>query len=217
MLSQRLALLAVILTSISAIPTQIAKREVVNDAKGNIKLTFSDETIKLGTITIDEIIKNLAVACSTQGQCDTSPFEITGDTINPGLAFTTGETLTVNPSGSYPTWIHNGLIDALSAAVKAIAECKPINTTPACYGNAMAYCPSQEITLSQCTVPQYWGINFQPPDLGNAAPPFIGADMAIKVDDDGFCGTFTTSLGAVAGAVNGIGGGIFSLLSLACK
>lgn len=39
MLSQRFALLAVILTSVSAIPTQIAKRDVVHDAKGNIKLT----------------------------------------------------------------------------------------------------------------------------------------------------------------------------------
>lgn len=181
----------------------------------------SDEKVKLGTISIDEIIKNLAVACSTQGQCDTNSIEIRGDIINPGLSFTTGETLTINPSGSYPTWIHNGLIDTLSAAVKAIAECKDVKTTPACYGNAMAYCPckslfeaktaqtssaaanpfhsAQEITLNKCTVPQYWGINFQPPDSGNAAPPFIGADMAIKVDGDGFCKTFATILSAVVG------------------
>lgn len=47
MLSHRLALLAVLLTFVSAIPTQIAKRDFVNDAKGNIKLTCTlDYTVK---------------------------------------------------------------------------------------------------------------------------------------------------------------------------
>lgn len=102
----------------------------------------SDEKIKLGTITIDEIVKNLASACSTQGQCDTSPIEIRGNIVTAGTDFgTTGETLTVNPSGSYPTWIHNGLIDTLSAAVKVIAECRDVTTTTGCLGNPMAYCP----------------------------------------------------------------------------
>lgn len=39
MLYQSLALLAVTLTFASAIPTQAAKRDFVNDANGNIKLT----------------------------------------------------------------------------------------------------------------------------------------------------------------------------------
>ena len=86
-------------------------------------------------------------------------------------------------------------------------------------------------------VPQYWGINYQPPDKHDAAPPFIGADMSIQLDEGGFCGDLTTAMGAVAGkclhshlangmftcshidsgAVNGVAGGIFSLLSLACQ
>ena len=89
-------------------------------------------------------------------------------------------------------------------------------------------------------MPQYWGINYQAPDLGNAAPPFIGADMSIESDSDGFCSTFTTVGSAVAGecfawsliideskvpmcsyihlgAVSGVAGGIFSLASLACE
>ena len=79
---------------------------------------------------------------------------------------------------------------------KSLCEAKTVQTSSAA---ANSFHSAQEITVKQCTVPQYWGINFQPPDLGNAAPPFIGADMAIKVDDDGFCDTFTTILGAVAG------------------
>ena len=54
-------------------------------------------------------------------------------------------------------------------------------------------------TVNECSVPQYWGINFQPPDLGNSAPPFIGANMNIRVDGGGFCETLLTSMGAVAG------------------
>lgn len=59
--------------------------------------------------------------------------------------------------------------------------------------------PAEPFTVKQCTVPQYWGINFQPPDLGDAAPQFIGADMEIVLDSDGFCETFTTIGSAIAG------------------
>lgn len=103
----------------------------------------SDQTIKLGTITIDEIVERLATACSTQGQCDSSPIEIRGESVVAGYGSSPpGETLTVNPIGSYPTWIHNGLIEALGAAVKAVAECKDIKHTPSC-PNPMAYCPGK--------------------------------------------------------------------------
>lgn len=46
MLYQGLALLAVTLTFVSAFPTQVAKRDFVNDANGNIKLTCTlDDTL----------------------------------------------------------------------------------------------------------------------------------------------------------------------------
>lgn len=103
----------------------------------------SDQTIKLGTISIDAIVGQLAAVCSTQGQCDTSPFQLTGQLIGPGLGGSVeDETLTVNPSGSYPTWIHNGLIDAIGAAVKAVARCEQVTQTSAC-ANPMAYCPRE--------------------------------------------------------------------------
>jgi hypothetical protein len=125
-------------------------------------------------------------------------------------------TVHVDPSGAYPTWIHNGLIDGLSAAVKAIAKCEDVTNTPTC-PNPAVYCPAEPFTVTECTVPQYWGINYQAPDSSNAAPPFIGSDLTMEIDGGGFCSTLLTSLSAVAGAVSGVGGGIFTLLSLACK
>ncbi|KAF2466174.1 uncharacterized protein BDR25DRAFT_306336 [Lindgomyces ingoldianus] len=214
---QSIILAAATVASVSArAHMPLSKREEVNDPNGNIKITFSDETVKLGTITIETIIDALAKACSTQGQCDTSALEFKGQLVESGTGSVTDETLTVDPSGAYPTWIHNGLIDSLYAAVKAIAKCEDVTNTPTC-GFSAYYCPSKPFTVTECVVPQYWGINYQAPDATNAAPPFIGADMHITLDEGGFCTTLLTSLGAVAGAVHGVGGGIFTLLSLACK
>jgi hypothetical protein len=55
------------------------------------------------------------------------------------------------------------------------------------------------ITVNECVVPQYWGINYQDPKAATSAPPFIGADLTIVLDEGGFCSTLTTVLGAVAG------------------
>lgn len=54
-------------------------------------------------------------------------------------------------------------------------------------------------TINECVVPRYWGINYQSPDSSSAAPPNIQADMTVEKDSDGFCDTFTTVGGAVAG------------------
>ncbi|KAL4732971.1 hypothetical protein BDV11DRAFT_214583 [Aspergillus similis] len=185
--------------------------------KGNIRLTFSDETINIGTIKIGDITDKLNKVCSTQGQCDTNPFTLNGQLVEPGLGGSVNNLiLTVNPSGAYPTWIHNGLIDTLYAAVTTLADCYEVTNTPTC-PSPMTYCPSKPFTVTECKVPQYWGINYQDPDESNAAPPFIGADMQIVVDGGGFCQKMLTAMGAVASAVNGAAGGIFTLLSLACK
>jgi hypothetical protein len=105
----------------------------------------SDQTIKLGTISIDTIVDNLAAACSTQGQCDTSAINLKGQLVAAGTgAEVDDETLTVNPSGDYPTWIHNGLLDALRAAVKAVAVCQDVTNTPNC-GFSPYYCPCKSV------------------------------------------------------------------------
>jgi hypothetical protein len=77
-------------------------------------------------------------------------------------------------------------------------------------------CQPVKTTAWQCEVPQFWGINFQDPKEANAAPPAIGADIKMELVESEVCAQMMTGLGAVAGAVNGAAGGIFSLLSLAC-
>lgn len=48
-------------------------------------------------------------------------------------------------------------------------------------------------------MPRFWGINYQPPDLGNAAPPHLAVDMKIEVDEGDFCETFADIAAALAG------------------
>lgn len=72
-------------------------------------------------------------------------------------------------------------------------------------------------TVSQCEVPKFWGVNFQAPDEPNSAPPNIATDLDVQVVDSSLCEDALTGLGAVAGAVNGVAGGIFTLLNFACK
>lgn len=88
---------------------------------------------------IDRVMKSMTEACHTEGQCETSPIEIKGfqkvssDSV-------VDETLTLNPIGAYPTWIRNGLRDALGAAVKAVAKCKKVVHSQNC-GFSAFYCP----------------------------------------------------------------------------
>lgn len=66
-------------------------------------------------------------------------------------------------------------------------------------------------------MPKFWGVNFQAPEVSDAAPPFIGLDVTMTEVDNPICENTMNALGAVAGAVNGVAGSIFTLLSFACK
>ncbi|KAI1378717.1 hypothetical protein F4677DRAFT_465844 [Hypoxylon crocopeplum] len=213
---QSLSLAAVVFTCVSAIPSQIAKRDWINDNNGNLKIYFSEDKIRLGTVGIDEIIQNISEKCSTVGTCDTGDISLDGQLIAAGNGAVDDITVTIHPSGSYPTWIHNGLIDALHAAVKAVADCQDVTHKSDC-PNPAVYCPTKSTTINECQVPRYWGINYQPSDANPGyAPPNIQADMDMEIDSSDFCSTFTAVGSAVAGAVSGVGGGIFSLLGLFC-
>ena len=88
----------------------------------------SDDTVKLGTLPTDVIVQQLATLCSESGQCDTGSVDITGYYLVQGQN-QIAETVTINPSGIYPTWIHRGLFEALAAAVNAVAKCEKTTVT----------------------------------------------------------------------------------------
>lgn len=162
------------------------------------------------------MFSELGDACATTGTCDTNPRTIDGQLIGAGLGGNVEDiTVTLEPIGLYPVWIRNGLLDILHASVLEVAKCEDIHHQPTC-PNPAVYCPAEPITVNECVVPKFWGINYQAGNPDNA-PPQITTSVDLSINESGFCETFTTIGSAVAGAVSGVGGGIFSLISLACK
>ncbi|KAF2498238.1 hypothetical protein BU16DRAFT_570799 [Lophium mytilinum] len=218
MLSQYIALATIAASSVYALPN-IANRDNTGvwDPNGNIKLTFSHDTVKLGDVDINAMFDALTGACHESGQCDTSPLTFDGWWQASGLNGEMGPiVVTMDPSGAYPTWIRNGLVDTLRAAVLAAANCGNSVNTQGCGGDEKG-CQLTKTTAWQCEIPKYVGINFQDPKAANAAPPNIGADITMELVDSDICAQILGGMGAVAGAVSGYAGGIFSLLSLACN
>ncbi|KAI8931333.1 hypothetical protein NX059_011674 [Plenodomus lindquistii] len=186
------------------------------DSNGNLKLTFSSETIKIGGLPLDDVISQLYTVCHESGQCETNDIELKSMLMSSEGA--DALKITLGPDGTYPTWIRNGLVDALGAAIKAVAKCETGTYTNKCFGStAMAYCQQRKTQYTNCEVPKYWGVNYQDPNEANAAPPAIGLDIAAEKDSDSaVCEDVMDGLGGVAGAVHGVAGGIFTLLSFAC-
>lgn len=155
--------------------------------------------------------------CHEAGQCETQPQTFDGWWQADGPNGDMGPiTVTMDPSGAYPTWIRNGLVDALRAAVAAGARCGDSTNVQLCQGGDKG-CQPVRTVAHQCEVPAYWGINYQAPSAADAAPPNIGVDVSMELVDSGVCDDIMSDLGAVAGAIDGVAGGIFSLLSLACQ
>ncbi|KAI1814038.1 hypothetical protein GGS20DRAFT_585882 [Poronia punctata] len=198
---------AVVCASASAIPasapaqlTRRDPRDWLSPDGGNLNIIFSDDTIRLGTVTIDSIMDKLQFqAYHDEGLCDTGDIELEGELISGGLGGEAeGVTITVHPSGGYP-----------------IAKCEDVHTTPTC-PNPMVYCPMEPFTVNECVVPRYWGIALHGSD-SNAPPSNIQADMTFKIEDSGLCETFATVGSAFAGAINGGFGGVFTLGGLLCQ
>ncbi|EDU39759.1 hypothetical protein PtrSN002B_001240 [Pyrenophora tritici-repentis] len=196
----------------------ITKRsEATFDPNGNIKLTFSRETVKIGSLTTEAIISAIYPICHESGQCETNDIDLKGMLITPSRV--DAIKVTLGPHGAYPTWIRNGLVDALGAAARTVAKCEKGTHVDKCFGTtAMAYCPQRKIEYQNCEVPKFWGINYQSSKNPDGAPPNLSLDVSMeKEGDGGLCEDVMSGLGAVAGAVHGVGGGVFTLLSFACE
>lgn len=161
--------------------------------------SVSRETVQIGTVTTDEIIGTVAPICHESGQCETNPLEMKSQLFTSESV--TNLIITISPDGEYPTWIRNGLLDALGAAAKTVAKCEDGTYTNTCPGvTAMAYCPRRKTQFTNCEVPKYWGINYQHPSVGNAAPPNLGFNInVVEEGKEDLCENVMTGLGAVAG------------------
>ncbi|KAI2474691.1 hypothetical protein Ptr902_13890 [Pyrenophora tritici-repentis] len=180
----------------------ITKRsEATFDPNGNIKLTFSRETVKIGSLTTEAIISAIYPICHESGQCETNDIDLKGMLITPSR------------------------VDAIKVTLGPMAPTQPGSatawSTPSAPPHAQWQSARREpmwTSASNCEVPKFWGINYQSSKNPDGAPPNLSLDVSMeKEGDGGLCEDVMSGLGAVAGAVHGVGGGVFTLLSFACE
>ncbi|KAI0379048.1 hypothetical protein F5Y04DRAFT_283135 [Hypomontagnella monticulosa] len=205
---------SLIVASISAVSSEDVNTTWTNSEAGNLTVIFSDDRINLGSIQIDQVLDSLYDKCSEGGMCDTGDITLPGELLSGGDVESV--TATIRPSGNYHTWIRNGLLEAVRAAVTRAADCSNVTHEDRC-PDARSYCPDNTITHHQCIVPRFWGVSYQQGDADDA-PQSLNANVQVKYGDNGFCKTFTIIGAGVAGAI-GIGpiSGIFTVSTLLCQ
>lgn len=150
-------------------------------------------TVDLGDVTLDALFDKIYPICHTSGQCEQNEISTDGWWLEGGTdADEEPITVTMKPSGEYPTWIHNGLLDILKASVKEVANCRKVV-------NVAVDKPGGTRTEAiQCLVPSFWGINYQAD--GDAAPPNIGITVTARENtEESPCKTALETIGGLAG------------------
>lgn len=199
-----------------------AKRD---DAYPQTQVTVSDATILWGCDTdIIALLGNLEGICATSGQCiSNNPYSQDVNYAAPGQTFAETETLTLSATGTYPTWIRNGLVQGIQAAMGASGV---ISTQTVSY--AVSDGPINKNGIQQhgescsvSTAPSFIGLGVY--SAANTLEATISVTAAVGTPGSGFCGTGGGSAAALAGSIAGafgpVGAGIaaiFGVVSAFC-
>ena len=65
--------------------------------------------MNIGPASLDDILNKVVSQCHETGLCDTTPITISSHIVGAGDGDVNDETITLHPSGEYPSWIRNGL------------------------------------------------------------------------------------------------------------
>ena len=187
------------------------------------QVTVGDTTISWGC-GIDPVatLGNVSSVCATSGQC--IPTDSWSTSVNFGSAphSSTSETLTITALGTYPSWIRNGLVEGVQAAMSAegVITTSTLNfvefTSPT-NGDR----PTQKRDAESCQVakaPNSIGLGVY--SSPGALEATITVTIAVQTPQNGFCSTMTSVAGAIAGAFGPVGAdlaAIFGVVSASCS
>ena len=179
----------------------------------------SDTTVSIGTLSVSDVLGTLSAACGSSGLCELTPSAVQSKYLTSETTYQVDD-IQLTPGGDYQVWIRDGLLEALTAAIEAVAVCTKHTFYPNCSGSkGLGNCPCESSTLpwiltrwywpicladpeelTKCVVPQFWGITAQSATQTNDAPSYmnVGITSANEVGT-GFCSTFMTIGGAIAG------------------
>lgn len=188
------------------------------------QVTVGDTTVSWGC-GIDPVatLGNVSSICATSGQC--IPTDSWSTSVNfppswPGGNWAS-ESLTITATGTYPSWIHNGLVEGIQAVMSA----KGVITT-----STVKWFDDNRPTGGQrppqkrdgsCQVakaPNFIGLGVY--SSLNTLEATIGVSIALQTQQNGFCTTISSISGAIAGAFGPEGAGlaaIFGIISATCS
>ena len=189
------------------------------------QVTVGDTTVYWGC-GIDPVatLNNVSSICATSGQCiDTDSWSTSVTYGTPDSDITSSETMTITAQGTYPSWIRNGLIAGVQAAMSAqgvittstvnyMVQTGPINK------NGMQ---TEGESCQVAQAPNFIGLGLY--SSPNTLEATIAVSIAVQTPNNGFCATVgpTSSFtGAIAGAFGPVGAGlasIFGVISAACS
>ena len=189
------------------------------------QVTVGDTTIYWGC-GIDPVatLNNVSSICATSGQCiDTDSWSTSVRYGTPDSDVTSPETMTITAIGTYPSWIRNGLVAGVQAAMSGngIVKTSTVNyivTTGPITKNG------QQIENESCQVakaPNFIGLGlYSSPTTLEAT---ISVSITVQTPQNGFCATIGGPSGltaAIVGAFGPVGAGlaaIFGAISAACS
>lgn len=203
-------------TAIAAVLPRDDPTKWTNPNGGNSQIFVSDNSINWGTTTPRDVLQTLEDNCSGSS-CDPS-WTVPTSWIANGVIIAGNLKVTMQDD-IYQLWAKNGLVEVLQATMDHMAENKPQSYTP---GNGCFSDPDSCLAMDLKTDDQWWApqrITIRVEDKDGAAIDDI--TVFVEVDNDGklqgLCNTLGAAGAAVAGAINGVAGGAFSLLALACQ
>ena len=188
------------------------------------QVTVGDTTVYWGCGT-DPIatLSNVSSICATSGQCiNTDAWSTSVTYATPDLDVSSPEIMTITAQGTYPTWIRDGLVEGVQAAMSApgVITYSVVNymvTTGPINKNG----PQTE--GESCIVanaPDFIGLGVY--SSANTLEATIAVSIAVQTPDNGFCATVgpaSSFTGAISGAFGPVGAGIaaiFGIISAAC-
>lgn len=169
----------------------------------------------MGDLEIDEMFDKFLDVCHDSSMCETTDIEFDSWWMEPGMDANFGPIKVImGPHGLYPTWIRNGLVYTLKAALKAGARCGEVTNWQTCHGGdkgchsksrlQVIYLGNREMVDTkspviltviavesfksyQCEIPKFWGISYHDANEGNAAPPGLSTDIRTKPANSELC------------------------------
>ena len=170
-------------------------------------------------------LNNVSSICATTGQCVPDTWSLPVTYVTPTADVSAAETLSITATGTYPSWIRNGLVAGVQAAMSAnglVVENTANYFVNTGGDNHASGQQSNAFSCSVATAPNFVGLGVY--SAPNTLEATIAVSIAVTTPDPGFCGEGVAQVSALSGAMVGAFGAagaalgaIFGAVSAGCS